>query len=65
MLDSLRVGQTVTRTISIVNDGKSSLTVGSATTDIDDLRVAFPGQTVSEDDTVKVILTFSRHLTVY
>lgn len=59
MLDSLRVGETATRTLSIVNDGRSSLTVGTATTDIDDLRVALPGQTVSENDTVKVVLTFS------
>jgi hypothetical protein len=58
-LDSLQVGQSATRTLSIVNDGRASLTVSGATTDVEGLDIAVTGQTVSEDDTIKVVLTYS------
>jgi len=59
MLDSLRVGQSVTQTVSIVNDGKVNLTLGRVTTDIEGLHVTLPGQTVSGNDTLQVALVYS------
>ncbi len=41
ILDSLRVGGSTTRTLLIVNDGKSSLTLQGASSDIEDFVSPF------------------------
>ena len=57
ILDSLQVGGSTMRTLLIVNDGKSSLNVQGASTDIEGLRVTLPGQTIAAGDTASIVLT--------
>ena len=57
ILDSLQAGGSTMRTLLIVNDGKSSLTVQGASTDIEGLRVTLPGQTIAAGDTASIVLT--------
>ena len=58
ILDSLQAGGSTMRTLLIVNDGKSSLTVQGASTDIEGLRVTLPGQTIAAGDTASIVLTY-------
>jgi hypothetical protein len=58
-LDSLRVGESVDRSLQITNDGKSPLTVSRPASDIDGVELDLPTSTVAPGESTTINLSYT------